>query len=74
MTDSDKVKNIISFLFILFGENDTLVKEIIRIEPKYFIEKFERYIESKKSESEWGLHTNLINLVFKNYCDKWGLK
>lgn len=73
MNDQSKVKNIMAFLCILFGENKEALKAIFDFSPKYLIEKYERYIESDKSESEWGLHPNLRTYVFDEYCSKWNL-
>ncbi len=77
MTDEDKVKNIISFLFIIFSEtiidtNDMLNLAILNIPPDYLIEKFERYILSNRVEHPWGIHPTLRHQLFNRYCKKWG--
>lgn len=73
MTTEDKVKNIIAFLCIMFGENSNCLQEIMNIPPDYVIEKFERYVLSTRDESDWGLHPTLRRDAFNRYCEKWKL-
>jgi hypothetical protein len=80
MTDEDKIKNIITFLFIIFcgaeinpEVRNLLIVAIMEIPPDYFIEKFERYVLSNMKEHPWGLHLSLRNSVFNRYCKKWKL-
>ncbi len=73
MTKEDKVKNIISFLLIIFGENSEICSEIMNKNPKYLIEKFERYVLSDCIEHEWGLHPSLRDNLFNRYCKLWKL-
>lgn len=70
MTDTDKVKNIIAFLAILFGESRLWEEEIMNFKPDYLIEKFERYILSTQNEHDWGLHPSLRRGIFEPYCIK----
>jgi len=73
MTTEDKVKNIIAFLCIMFGEESYCMQEIMNIPPDYVIEKFERYVLSTRDESDWGLHPTLRRGAFNQYCEKWKL-
>lgn len=68
-----KVKNILSFLAILFGEDDIWWTVIMEKHPDYLIEKFERYILSDRSEWQWGMHPSLKRSVFDQYCQKYEL-
>ena len=74
MTEHEQIKNIIAFLLIIFGENEILSNEIMNLHPEYLIEKFNRYILSNKSESEWGLHPFLRRRLFDRYCEKWEIE
>lgn len=71
MTDQQKIKNIISFLAILFGESKIWWEEIMKFHPDYLIEKFDRYINSTRHESNWGLHMTLRKDCFEHYCQKY---
>ena len=71
MTREQQVRNIVAFLAILFGESDTWHEEIMKFTPDYLIEKFDRYIRTTSSQSDWGLHRTLRHGVFEPYCDKW---
>lgn len=73
MTDKDKVKNIMAFLSILFGEKWECIAEIMEMPPDYIIEKFERYVLSTRPEADWGLHPSLRRNVFNRYCERWKL-
>jgi hypothetical protein len=70
-TNVTKVKNIISFLCIIFSEDELIISSLFDKSPMYVIEKYERYIESEKEESNRGMHRNLIKHVFNPYCKKW---
>lgn len=70
MTEKQQIKNIIAFLAILFGESKLWHEEIMKFNPEYLIEKFNRYILSTRNESDWGLHPSLRKTVFEPYCRK----
>lgn len=73
MTKHEKIANIIAFLSILFGEDEEM-KTIMKLNPNYIIEKYERYVESTRVEYPWGMHPSLRNSVFQRYVDKWDLE
>jgi len=73
MNKETKVKNILSFLAIMFGEDDTWYKNIMNKHPDYLIEKFERYCLSDRSEWQWGMHPSLKRSFFDAYCEKYKL-
>jgi len=73
MTDEQKVKNIIAFLAILFGESKVWHDEIMQFTPAYIIEKFNRYVQGCVYSADWGLHPSLRRFVFEPYCKKWGI-
>lgn len=73
MSDIDQIKNIIAFLSIIFGESEVWEKEIMNKQPEYLMEKFERYILSKRDQHSWGLNPSLRNRIFNRYCKKHGL-
>jgi len=71
-----KVKNIISFFAIIFGEDvdfSDFSSRIMSFSPDYLIEKYERYVLSLHDESEWGLHPLLKARITDKYFEKWGL-
>ena len=69
----EKIKNILAFLSIIFNDNEDCLKEVMKIRPEYLIEKFERYVLSNRSESDWGLHPYLRRIFFDRYCEKYNL-
>lgn len=71
MTENEQIANIIAFLAIMVGEEASEV--IMALNPKYVIEKFNRYILSENPEYEWGMHPNLKAFVFDRYMKKWGI-
>ena len=73
MTREEQIKNILAFLSILFGEEEIWWHTIMNFEPDYLIEKFERYIESERVESPWGLSPSLRARTFNRYLDNYGL-
>lgn len=74
MNKKDKIKNILTFLCIIFGESFEFLNWLHdNISPEYLIEKYERYIESEIPEYEWGMHPNLKTYIFDEYCAKWNL-
>lgn len=73
ITKEEKVKNIIVFLSILFGEDLHCYERIMEFSPDYIIEKFERYVLSQTPESAWGIHPIFQRGVIDVYCEKWGL-
>lgn len=70
LTKEQRIKNIIAFLAILFGESKVWHETIMDFHPDYLIEKFNRYVESTRHESDWGLHPSLRRNVFELYCIK----
>lgn len=74
MTEQQKIKNIIAFLAILFGESKVWHEEIMQFSPDYLIEKFERYILNTRSASDWGLHTLLRRNLLEPYFKKHNIK
>jgi len=68
-----KLKNIVAFLQILFGETD-MVREILDMSPDYIIEKYDQYMSSENQEYKWGMHANLREELFNEYLERWGLK
>jgi hypothetical protein len=70
MTTQQQIKNILAFLSIFFGESKLWHEDIMKFPPDYIIEKFIRYIQSTRHESDWGLHPLLRRNVFEPYCKK----
>jgi hypothetical protein len=70
----EKIKNIFTFLTIVFGDDLHLSSKLINMTPDYLIEKFERYVLSHQYEADWGLHPGLRRGVFDKYCIKYKLK
>lgn len=73
LTKTDKVKNIICFLCIIFQDSQHLLEALLQINPDYLIEKYERYILSDKVQHSWGLHPTIRRSVFEMYCREHGL-
>jgi len=67
----DKLKNILAFLSILFGEDIGLNRVLMEMNPHYLIEKWEKYVESIHIEHPWGVHTSLRHTYFDRYFNKW---
>lgn len=74
LTNKQKIKKILDFLIIIFGKEINLSNRIMKIPTKYLIEKFERYILSKKHESDDRIHPLLKYKIFYKDCIKYGLK
>lgn len=74
MSVQEKIKNIIAFLAILFGESEVWENEIMNFTPDYLIEKFERYILSFHPMSIWGVHPSLRKKIINRYLDKWKIE
>lgn len=74
MTNNEQIKNILAFLSILFGEDHPCWSKIMDFPPEYLIEKFNRYIESTRPESPWGLHPSLRLHAFNRYLDKYKIE
>src|SRR5574338_130073 len=56
--DIDKLKNILAFLTILFGEKAADL--LLEMSPEYIFEKWDRYTQSSRDDEwKWGLHPNL---------------
>jgi hypothetical protein len=70
-SDYAKVKNVLAFLALLFGEKDTWREDIMDIPPDYLLEKFNRYVHRLRDESPWGMHPSLKRGTFDRYCEKW---
>lgn len=71
MTPHEKIGNIVAFLSLLFGEDDEAFSKIMDFDPRYIIEKYDRYMLSSQIEYPWGLHPALRKRVFQKYIDKW---
>lgn len=74
MSKNEKVANIIAFLLVLFGEDESIVNKMSHLSPEYIIEKYERYMESNKIKYTWGMHPSLKNELFHRYLDKWKIE
>lgn len=74
MTKNEQVANIISFLTIIFGEDIIMWNRIMQFSPDYLLEKFQRYVESKRIEYPWGLHPVMRSQCFQRYADMWHLE
>ncbi len=66
----EQLKNIFAFLSILFGEDLYLSNHLMEFDPRYLIEKWERYVLSIREEHPWGLHPNLRHNFFDRYFEK----
>ncbi len=73
-TKSEKVANIIAFFAIMFGEEGAIWDVIMKYNPDYIIDKFERYVLSGRVEYPWGMHPALRDNRFHHYIDKWELE
>lgn len=73
-TNEQRVKNVLAFLAILFGDDDAMWEKIMDFHPGYITEKFERYVLSERPESPWGLHPSLRRSVFNRYIEKHELE
>jgi len=73
VSETDKIKNILAFIVLLFGEDDHLYYKMMDFPPDYLLDKFARYILSHKYEADWGLHPSLRRSVFNIYCKKYDL-
>jgi hypothetical protein len=72
MMKNQQIANIMAFLCIMFGDEDQGVfNRILKMNPDYLIEKFNRYIESTRVEFQWGMHPGLRSHCFQRYMDKW---
>jgi|FreactTroBogLake_1042271.scaffolds.fasta_scaffold37711_1 hypothetical protein len=67
MNKSEKLKNILAFISIIFGEDPYCYGKIFELHPDYLIEKYDRYILSNHPEGDWGIHPILQNSVIKPY-------
>lgn len=74
LSKNEQVKNILAFLSILFAENTEWWDVIMNYSPEYLIEKFNRYIETTRASSPWGLHPTLRKRAFNHYLDKHGIE
>lgn len=74
MTNHEKVANVIAFFAIMLGEHSASWAEVMKLDPNYIIEKFERYVLAIDVEYPWGLHPLLRNQRFHAYTDKWALQ
>ena len=71
MNNEEQVKNILTFLTLIFGDSDVWHDEIMKFPPYYLIDKFNRYVMSTRGESMWGIHPSLRKYIFNKYCEKW---
>lgn len=74
MTKDQQIKNIITFLSIIFGEDADFTKQLMEFTPDYLIEKFIRYIKSDIYEADWGLHPSLRRNILNRYCEKYKIE
>lgn len=74
MNNVDKLKNILSFLCILFNGNDEIMKEIFKFSPDYIIEKYDRYIKSDTREWPWGMHRSIKRDLFIKWLEKYNVE
>lgn len=70
ISDADKLKNILSFLCILFGEKHDVMETIFSFHPEYIMEKYEKYVRSDRREWPWGMHPSLKKNVFNRWLEK----
>ncbi len=70
MSDVDKLKNVLSFLCILFNEEDNIMEAVFSFSPEYILEKYERYIKSDKIEWPWGMHPCIKHGLFVSWLKK----
>lgn len=70
-TDKEKIKNVLAFLAIIFGETSVWSVDIMNIPPDYLLEKFNRYVHSLHDEWQSGLHPTLRRDTFDHYIEKW---
>lgn len=70
MTDIDKLKNILSFLCILFGEKHDVMETIFDMHPEYIMEKYQTFVRSDRREWPWGMHQSLKINVFNRWLEK----
>ena len=72
MDNKNKLKNIFTFLSILFVEDIELASKVMNMSPAYIIEKWERYIESIQEDNHLtGMHPMLTEDFFNVYFKKW---
>lgn len=74
MTKHEKVANIIAFFAIMFGEESEAWAAVMKLNPNYIIEKFERYVLSNRVQYPWGMHSSLRSNRFHRYVDQWELE
>jgi len=73
MSDVDKLKNILSFLCILFSEKHDIMQTIFDLSPEYIMEKYERYVKSDTREWPWGTHPSIKKSVFNRWLEKYNV-
>jgi hypothetical protein len=73
MTRNEKVRSIMGFLWIVFGDSDIWATHIINFEPDHLIEAFERYITSDDYTAKWIIHPIMTQCIYYQYCEKHGL-
>jgi len=73
LTKHEKVANIVVFFSIMFGEDDAAWDALMKLNPEYIIEKFDRYVLSMSIAYPWGMHPSLRDVRFQRYVDKWEL-
>lgn len=70
MSDEDKLKNIFSFLCIMFGNDMDIMERIYQYSPEYIMEKYERYVKSDARQWPWGMHPLIKKGVFSSWLKK----
>lgn len=72
--DSDKVKSILSFLIIIFGESSgESLRHIFSFSPDYLLEKWYLYL-TEPIRHKVGMHRLLVDSLYDDYCKYWGLE
>lgn len=72
MTHKEKIKDIMAFLFILFGEMDFVLR-LMNMSPDYILEKWDFINNTDYGAHRTMMHANLKTEVFDEYCAKWGV-
>lgn len=74
MSDIDKLKNILSFLCILFHEKHDVMETVFDLSPEYIMEKYERYVKADRREWTWGMHPSIKRGLFVTWLKKYGVE
>ena len=73
LTDEQRIRNVMAFLSIMFGEDQHMWGAIMQLNPLYVVEKFERYVLSEINEADWGLHPALRRRTYNQWMEKHGI-